>query len=81
MATLQKLIGKILSRKADNNIEFNHLVLVLKSLNFKHRQNGSHNIFTKPNIAERLNLQSDESKAKCYQVKQIRNILIKYNLV
>jgi hypothetical protein len=44
------------------------------------RIGGSHHIFRKAGIEEKLNLQRDGNKAKPYQVKQVRNILLKYGL-
>ena len=80
MGKQQKLIQKILSGRSDKNIDFKDLVGLMKWLGFRHRQEGSHNIFTKPEVNERINLQADGAKAKRYQVKQIRNVLISYNL-
>lgn len=37
-------------------------------------------IFTKNGIDEILNLQPLGSKSKAYQVKQVRNIILKYQL-
>jgi len=73
-----KLLNKILSGQADYNISFNELINLLLSLGFKRRQEGSHNIFTKEGMNERINLQAEGSKAKGYQVKQIRKILTTY---
>jgi len=47
-------------------------------LGFKLRVQGSHHIFTKDGIADRINIQRDGSKAKPYQIKQIRRILLAY---
>lgn len=44
------------------------------------RIRGSHHIFTKEGIEEILNLQSLQGKAKTYQVKQIRDVILKYKL-
>jgi len=41
---------------------------------------GSHHIFSREGIDEIINLQPDGSKAKAYQVKQIRDIMVKYQL-
>ena len=78
MGKKEKLLNKILSGQADYNISFGELINLLLSLGFKRRQEGSHNIFTKGSVNERINLQSDGSKAKGYQIKQIRKILTKY---
>ena len=45
------------------------------------RSFGSHHIFTKPGIVERINLQREGSKAKPYQVRQVRKILAQYKLL
>ena len=65
---------------SDANIEFDELRGLLRQLDFKERIKGSHHIFWKENILEILNLQSRGSKAKPYQVKQVRNIILKYKL-
>lgn len=72
---------KLLSGIADNNFEFSELVSLLEKLDFQMRIKGSHHIFYKNDIDEILNLQSDKGKAKAYQVKQVRAILIKYKLI
>jgi hypothetical protein len=47
-------------------------------LGFKERIRGSHHIFSRHDIPEILNLQPKGTKAKRYQVKQVRGILVKY---
>ena len=59
---------------------FKELCGYLKSLGFKERIRGDHHIFSKDGIEEILNLQPKKSKAKAYQVKQVRNLLLKYRL-
>jgi hypothetical protein len=49
-------------------------------LGFSERINGSHHIFSKDYIPEILNIQSKQGKAKAYQVKQIRNAILRYKL-
>ncbi len=44
------------------------------------RIKGSHHIFRKNGIEEKPNLQKEGNKAKPYQVKQVRNIILKYRL-
>jgi len=41
---------------------------------------GSHHVFRKQGVQELINLQRDGSKAKAYQVRQVRSILLKYGL-
>jgi len=78
MGKKEKLLRKILSGQSDYNISFSDLSNLLIYLGFKRRQEGSHHIFTKDGINERINLQADGSKAKGYQIKQIRKILTNY---
>ena len=49
-------------------------------MGFEKRVRGSHHLFRKPGIDERINLQRDGGNAKPYQVKQVRNIVVKYKL-
>ena len=80
MSRYQKFINKILSGTSDNNIEFAKLCLLLEQLGFFKRTRGSHNIFRKEGIDEKPNLQADGNKAKPYQVRQVRNLIIKNQL-
>ena len=51
------------------------------NLGFKERIKGAHHIFTKDGVAEIINIQPlKDGKAKAYQVKQIRGIIIRYEL-
>jgi hypothetical protein len=49
-------------------------------LGFQQRIRGSHHIFAKEGIEEILNLQPKQGKAKPYQVKQVREVILKYQL-
>ncbi len=80
MGKYSKLRYKILAGGADGNIEFAGLCQLLVRLDFIERVKGSHHIFTRNGVAEIINLQSKGSKAKPYQVKQIRSILVTYKL-
>ncbi len=53
---------------------------MLKKYGFQERIKGSHHIFSKEGVVEILNLQPKEGKAKTYQVKQVRQVLLKYRL-
>ncbi len=77
---LNKLLVKILSGVSDTNISFTEICNLLIKLGFDERIKGSHHIFTKEGVNEILNLQPKGSKAKPYQVKQVRNIILKYKL-
>lgn len=80
MASIDKIIDKILSGKSDRNIEFNELRKFIQYFEFNERIKGSHHIYTKEGIREIINIQPSGNYAKPYQVKQVRNIIINYNL-
>lgn len=66
---------------SDANIEFDDLCKLLDWLDFDERIRGSHHIFTRNDVDEILNLQPREGgKAKPYQVKQVREVIVKYGL-
>lgn len=80
MGQREKLLIMILNGTRDSNIMFNDLCGLLKSFDFSSRINGSHHIFWREDIEEIINIQPKDGKAKPYQVKQIRNIILKYKL-
>jgi len=61
-------------------IPFNDLRQLLRRLGFEERTRGSHHMFRKAGVEEKINLQRDDSKAKVYQVRQVRGIILKYKL-
>ena len=80
MAKFDKIIDKILKGTADKNIDFSDVCRLLQSLGFHERIKGSHHIFYRENVEEFLNLQAKGSSAKAYQIRQIRELIIKYKL-
>ncbi|RMG70046.1 MAG: type II toxin-antitoxin system HicA family toxin [Nitrospirae bacterium] len=80
MGKYEKLLRQILSGTSDANIKFDDLRKLLIKLGFEMRVRGSHHIFRKEGIVEKINLQKEGDKAKPYQVKQVRNIILKYKL-
>ena len=80
MGKYDKLISCILSGRNDQSIRFTELTHLLLALGFNERINGGHHIYYKQDIEEILNLQPKGSQAKAYQVKQVRNIILKYHL-
>ena len=64
----------------DGNVRFTELRAVLRALGFEERVRGSHHIFSKPGVAEILNVQPKGASAKPYQVKQVRQVIQKYAL-
>ena len=82
MSKHSKLLQKILQGLSDKNIPFSEIRSLLKRLGFSERITGGHYIFFKEGVAEIINLQpNSESKTKPYQVKQVREIIAKYNLM
>lgn len=80
MGKYDKLLEQILRGTSDANIDFDELRGLLLRLGFEQRIRGSHHLFTKSGIAEKLNLQRDDGKAKPYQVRQVRNVIVQYKL-
>ncbi len=80
MSQRQKILLKILRGTSDKNLDFADLRLLLISLGFGERVRGSHHIYTKADVIEILNLQPNGHLAKPYQVKQVREIVLKYKL-
>jgi len=76
---MDKILDKILSGLNDSNTRFHDLRKLLLKYGFSERVKGDHYIFTKKNIIEIINLQPlKNGKAKPYQVKQVRNLFLKY---
>ncbi len=80
MGKHEKLLIKILSGTSDANIQFEDLCSLLKHLGFDMRIKGSHHMFRKEAVIEKINLQREGKMAKPYQVKQVRNVIVKYKL-
>jgi hypothetical protein len=80
MGKYEKLVQKILGGRSDSNISFTDLRQLLLKIGFEERIRGSHHLFRKDGILEKINLQQDKSKAKSYQVRQVRSIILKYKL-
>ncbi|MDN5851181.1 MAG: type II toxin-antitoxin system HicA family toxin [Nitrococcus sp.] len=78
MAKTDKLIQKILQGRSDASIGFEELRSLLKTLGFEERIRGSHHIYRRADVEERLNLQREDAKAKPYQVRQVRAVILKY---
>jgi len=75
MSKAEKLAAKILSGKSDKNFAFNDLCYVLERAG-----KGSHRIYYKEGVVEIVNVQPRNGKAKPYQVKQVRELLLKYKI-
>lgn len=80
MGSIDKIIDTVLRGTSDANIAFDGLRRLLIHLGFAERIRGSHHIFRRAGVIELLNLQRDGSKAKPYQVRQVRNLIVQYKL-
>ena len=80
MSRADKLLLQILRGQSDANVLFRDLCRLMTRLGFEERVRGSHHIFRKEGVEERVNLQHDGDKAKRYQVRQVRRVIVKYKL-
>jgi len=76
----EKTLERILSGTADAGIRFGDLCQLLESLGFEKRVRGSHHVFRKSGVEEKINLQRAGANAKPYQVKQVRAAILKARL-
>jgi hypothetical protein len=75
----KKILDKVLSGLSDRNIRFNDLLKLLSDFGFSQRTKGDHHIFYREGVEEIINLQPLKGgKAKAYQVKQVRVLILKY---
>ena len=80
MSKHEKLLVQILRGTSDANVPFEGLRSLLGWLGFDEHIRGSHHIFNRTGIEEILNLQPKGTQAKAYQVKQVRQVILKYRL-
>ena len=80
MPTANKIYQEVLCGLRDQNIRFAELQKLLEQCGFQCRIKGDHFIYYKSGIDEIINIQPDGNKAKAYQVKQVRNLILKYHL-
>ena len=80
MGQREKSLLSILSGLNDKSIMFSDLQKTLDWLGFSCRIKGDYFIFTKEGIKEIINIQPLKDKAKPYQVRQVRNIILDYKL-
>lgn len=80
MSNYKTTLQKIFSGSADANLRFSDIRNLLLRLGFEERLRGSHHLFRRDGVDEKINIQRDGDKAKPYQVRQIRSVLVKYRL-
>ncbi len=75
----RKLLHSILGGSRD--VHFRDMVGLIEGFGFHlSRTNGSHHIFTRPDIPELVNLQNAEGKAKPYQIRQFLKLVERHSL-
>jgi predicted RNA binding protein YcfA (HicA-like mRNA interferase family) len=79
MAKLKKILVKVLS--GSKNIAFEDFVRLVEGFGFRlSRVSGSHHIFVHGSVRELVNLQNVKGQVKPYQVKQVMELIERYNL-
>jgi predicted RNA binding protein YcfA (HicA-like mRNA interferase family) len=75
----RKLLAKALG--GSKNLRFSEAVTLAKAFGFRlSRTRGSHHIFVHSHVRELVNLQDVDGKAKPYQVRQLLEIVERYDL-
>ncbi len=78
-AKSRKVLEKVLSGSKD--IRFNEAVALAEGFGFHlSRVSGSHHIFAHPQVRELANLQNVNGKAKPYQIRQLLELVERYDL-
>jgi predicted RNA binding protein YcfA (HicA-like mRNA interferase family) len=75
----RKLLAKALT--GSKNLRFTDAVRLAKAFGFQlSRVRGSHHVFFHPTLRELVNLQEVGGKAKPYQIRQLLDLVERYNL-
>lgn len=80
MGKYTKLLQLLLSGRSDTNIAFADLCRLLIRLGFDQRIRSDHHIFSRAGVVEIMNLQPLNGMAKPYQAKQVRQVILAYQL-
>lgn len=80
MRSTDKVLEQVLRGTSDANIRFQDIRHLLFRLGFEERTSGGHHIFRRAGIRELINIQKEGSKAKPYQVRQVRRIIVENKL-
>ena len=80
MSKQEKTLRKVLAGTRDSSVSFSELCRVLRALGFTERVRGSHRIFTRFDVKEIINVQPQGGMAKRYQVRQVRELIRRYEL-
>ncbi len=71
---------RILSGRSDASIAFGELCNLLNWLGFQEHVRGGHHLFRRDGVPEMINLQREGNKAKSYQVRQVRTVIVNNQL-
>lgn len=75
----RKLLAK--AERSPNNLSFAEFVSLIEGFGFRpKRQRGSHHIFSCPEVAQIMDVQPEDGKAKRYQVEQLLDLVDRYGL-
>jgi len=82
MSKAEKLAAKLLTGRSDRNFSFDDLCYIVERAGFHLRRgSGSHRVYYKDGVVEIINVQPrDAGQAKPYQVRQVRELLVKYKI-
>jgi predicted RNA binding protein YcfA (HicA-like mRNA interferase family) len=82
MSKAEKLAAKLLTGRSDKNFSFDDLCYLIERAGFESRRGGgSHRVYHKDGVVEIINVQPlAGGQAKPYQVKQVRELLVKYRI-
>lgn len=80
MPIVDKILAEVMRGTQDKNIRFSELQKLLEALGFQCRIKGDHFIYYKNGVDEIIIIQPDGNKAKAYQVKQVRSLILKYKM-
>ncbi|MHB8452782.1 MAG: type II toxin-antitoxin system HicA family toxin [Mycobacteriales bacterium] len=76
-----RLLGRI-QRGGVSNVRFSDLVDLVEALGFHEAGGrGSHRVFVHPEVTELINLQTERGHAKRYQVRQVAQLIQRYDLL
>jgi len=80
MSKWDRLLERVLRGRSDASIPFDDLCGLLERLGFERRTRGSHNVFRRLGVIEKPNLQRSGKHAKVYQVRQVRDVILRHGL-
>jgi predicted RNA binding protein YcfA (HicA-like mRNA interferase family) len=78
-AKSRKILERVLA--GSRNIRFNDAVALKEGFGVRlSRVSGSHHIFVHPDLRELVNLQNVNGQAKLYQIRQLLQLVERYDL-